>query len=132
MARGGWLNSHDTLYSRYLLCISVYNPFKGLLGGVKQLGYHPRGFPTIFTMKLDFVEQPLPTSNFSVPTSTLARIVFLRPVCTFTTLNQFQRFLPSWIRKWNIFLHLQPTYTQTLKGYGIFTYIYHKQLTKCR
>ena len=42
------INPINTLYSGYLLNIS---PFKGLLGGVKQLGaLHPKGFPIIFPM----------------------------------------------------------------------------------
>ena len=40
------INPIYTLYSGYLLGIS---PFKGLLGGLKQLGYHPKG-TTIFPM----------------------------------------------------------------------------------
>ena len=40
------INPIYTLYSGYILGIS---PFKGLLGVVKQLGYHPKG-TTIFPM----------------------------------------------------------------------------------
>ena len=44
------INPIYTLYSGYWLGIS---PFKGLFGGVKQLGaLHPKGFPTIFPMTM--------------------------------------------------------------------------------
>ncbi len=52
------INPIYTLYSGYLLGIS---PFKGLLGGLKQLGYHPR-VPAFF---LWFFWSALPETNIS-------------------------------------------------------------------
>ena len=45
-------SENKSFYHGYLLDIS---PFKGLLGGVKQLGYHPKG-TSIFPMILLYVK----------------------------------------------------------------------------
>ena len=40
----------NPIYTLYTVFIGYISPFKGLLGGVKQLGYHPKGtfiFPMI-------------------------------------------------------------------------------------
>ena len=44
------INPIYTLYTGYLMVFIGYIPLKGLLGGVKQLGYHLKG-TSIFPMK---------------------------------------------------------------------------------